>query len=441
MGKEKKDMYRHLKKKLVMMYWLTSTMILVCVILIILFYWVKRDRRNELTAFERAAENFAEQAQQAEGIKHSWVKQMESRNEWYLKFYENDVDLQLPDGSIEEESLDDLFSQLHAVVEDEQPLFFNVLYYNGMKSSGIHELSNSDGNIYYGKIYFMKFNTSNRKVLILHRITTTKAAVLRYVSVLMLCLLFGSLLLFIFSFCYVGYVVRPVEEANTKQKAFIASVSHELRTPLAVLQVGVGSLKKELDVMEDGTRLKRYLYPMEGECVRMNRLVEDMLLLAATDQKNWTIRTESVDIETLLIECYDSFCMMNQEHQNQIQIDLSEEVLPEIQGDTQRLKQVIMILLDNAMSYTNPEDGITLRAYAKDHEISIEVEDHGEGMSDAEKQKVFEQFYRRENSRNNRRHFGLGLSIAKRLVELHQGRIEVKDTKGQGTTFVVHLPV
>ena len=440
-NKNKENIYGHLKRKLVLMYGGTSTLILTVVLTAILIFWIAQDRSNELNAFDRSSRYFTEQVQQMLEIKHSWIKQLEAENGWLLRFYENDVDLNLPDGSENNERLDGVFDQLNVVLEKKEPLFYSVMSLNGLKTSDTHLVHMKDGREYYGKVILIKYNSSQRTIMLLHRLPAMTGRVLRHGRFLMMCLVFGTMLLFAFSYYYVRYVVRPVEEANAKQKEFIASVSHELRSPLAVLQVGVGSMKKELNELEDGKKLKRYLYPMEGECVRMNRLIEDMLLLAATDQKNWTIRTESVDVETLLIDCYDAFSMMNQEHQNQIQIDLSENSLPTIQGDAQRIKQVIMILLDNAMSYTNLADGITLRAYERNQEICIEVEDHGEGMSDAEKKKIFDRFYRREGSRSDRRHFGLGLSIAKRLIELHHGTIEVKDTKGQGTTFVIHLPV
>lgn len=433
------DMYKKLKKRLIFMYWLTSTLILTGVILSILVSQIRQDGRDGALTFERTTESFAKQIQQMTFLDHSWLKQMEEENHWYLKLCQEDTDLQLPNSYPYKGAIEDLFSRLRALVVEKEPGLFYITSINGSKSSELMKLEGIAGKKFYGRIYMIKKENISMTLSI---IQSRELEFLQYkenVMFLLICGIIGSGFLFLLSFTYVHKVVRPVEEANEKQKQFVAAVSHEIRSPLAVIQVGVDGMKQE--ITENESHLKRYLYPMEGECVRMNRLIEDMLLLAATNQKDWTIQEADVDVETLLIECYDAFCMMNQKVQDKILIALPEEPLPWILGDAQRIKQVIMILLDNAMSYTNVGESIMLRAYPSDAEICIEIEDHGDGISDLEKKKIFEYFYRREESRSSKKHFGLGLPIAKRLVELHHGRIEVKDTKGHGTTFVVHLPV
>lgn len=434
-------MYKKLKKRLILMYWLTSTLILTGVIVSILISEIRQNRRDELLSFERSSIAFMEQMYQTSTVNHSWIKKMEQENHWYLSAMENDVDLMLPNIYPFQGEIKELFRLLKEKTKETQPFFLTILFQEGQKTSDIIKISKDDSGEYYGRMFLIRNNQSTNILMIVQRMETVVSRGMRNARLLILCEGIGSMLLFALSFFYVRNVVRPVEDANVKQKEFIAAVSHELRSPLAVLQVGVSSMQSELKQNAPESKLRRYLYPMEGECVRMNRLIEDMLLLAATDQKNWTICFSKVDIETLLINCYDAFCMMNQKVQDKIKINLSEEPLPTIFGDLERMKQVIMILLDNAMSYTNPEEGIILRAYQKQDEIRIEVEDHGAGMDDEEKRKIFERFYRREGSRSDRKHFGLGLSIARRLIELHHGRIEVKDSKDHGTTFVVCLPV
>lgn len=434
-------MYKKLKKKLILMYWLTSTMILTGVIVTILISGVRQNRRDELLSFERSSIAYMEQIQQLSTVNHSWIKKLEQENHWYLMAMQNEVDLMLPNIYPYEGDLTELFQRLKDLTEETQPDLFTVFYHDGQKTSEIIKICTDGSSEYYGRLFMIRNSQSTELLMVVKKMETVTSRCMKNARILLICELIGSMLLFLLSFGYVNKVVRPVEEANVKQREFIAAVSHELRSPLAVLRVGVSSMQADLEQYEPDSRLKKYLYPMEGECVRMNRLIEDMLLLAATDQKTWTISQTEVDLETLLIECYDAFCMMNQKVQDKIQIDLSQEDLPYIMGDAERMKQVIMILLDNAMSYTNMEDGIVLRAYRQQNEVFIEVEDHGDGINDEEKKKIFERFYRREGARSDRKHFGLGLSIAQRLVELHHGRIEVKDTNGHGTTFVVCLSV
>jgi len=229
--------------------------------------------------------------------------------------------------------------------------------------------------------------------------------------------------------------MKPLEEGQKKQNAFIAAVSHELRSPLTVIKTGVASIR------EDPSAAGQFLVHVEGECDRMARLINDMLLLAAADARHWRLNIEPIDMDTLLIECYDMFCTCMNKKQVVITLELPEEALCSIHGDKERIKQILTILTDNAMSYTPEGERIVLRAYQQKRYVVIEVEDHGKGMSEEEKKHAFERFFRGDQSRTGKKNFGLGLSIAKELIELHRGTILIRDTPGGGTTFVVKLPV
>jgi signal transduction histidine kinase len=225
-----------------------------------------------------------------------------------------------------------------------------------------------------------------------------------------------------------------LEEGQQKQKEFIAAASHELRSPLTVIKTGIASIK------EDMTKADRFLPHVEAECDRMSRLINEMLLLAAVDTKSWELAWEQVDMDTLLIECYDMFCTCLNPKQAVITLDLPEERLYRIYGDKERLKQILTILVDNAMSHI-PEGGrIALRVLQRKHFMTIAVEDNGKGILPEDKPHVFERFYRKDKSRTDKQHYGLGLSIAKELVELQHGSITVEDTFGGGTTFRMRFP-
>lgn len=182
------------------------------------------------------------------------------------------------------------------------------------------------------------------------------------------------------------------------------------------------------------------LFLIEGECNRMSRLISDMLLLASSDARTWSLFIEQVDMDTLLIECYDMFCTCFNKKDHRLTLELPEENLHVINGDRERIKQMLTILVDNAMSHTSKGEMIALRAYNQKHFVVVEVEDHGDGIHEEDKKHVFERFYRGDQSRNEKKHFGLGLSIAKELIELHEGDISIKDTTGGGATFILRLP-
>jgi signal transduction histidine kinase len=172
----------------------------------------------------------------------------------------------------------------------------------------------------------------------------------------------------------------------------------------------------------------------------MTRLISDLLLLASSDAETWSLVKEPVEMDTLLIEIYDMICSCFNKNNYQITLDLPEEELHVIYGDRERIKQIFTILIDNAMSHTPPGGIIALRAYNQKNYVVVEVEDHGHGIFDEDKKQVFERFYRGDGSRNDKKHFGLGLSIAKELIELHEGSIFIKDTPGGGATFVLRMP-
>jgi signal transduction histidine kinase len=244
----------------------------------------------------------------------------------------------------------------------------------------------------------------------------------------------GAAALFLISSIYINKVLRPLEEGQKKQKEFIAAASHELRSPLTIIKAGISSVR------EDNSKSDQFLPHIERECDRMTNLINDMLLLASADARTWTFKREQVDMDTLLIESYDMFCSCYNKNNYQLALDLPEEKLHKIIGDRERIKQILTILMDNAMNYSLSGNQITIRAYNQKHCVVIEVEDHGSGIKDEEKKQIFERFYQGDKSRNDKKHFGLGLSIAKELVELHNGDIFVKDTMGGGTTFVLRLP-
>lgn len=244
----------------------------------------------------------------------------------------------------------------------------------------------------------------------------------------------GCFVLFLISYYFVGKVLKPAEESQRKQNEFIAAASHDLRTPLAVIQSNATTL------LIGGADEKRFLPKIIEECKRMSVLIGDMLILASSDARTWQIRKEEVQTESYLIDLYDTYSALCRKKEHQLLLDFPEEALPKIYADKGRLTQIIGILIDNAVSYSPVGSSITLRPYVKKAYFCIDVEDHGKGIPKEKREKIFERFYQEDKSRNDNTHFGLGLSVAKELIELQGGRIYVKDTPQQGATFVVELP-
>ena len=247
-------------------------------------------------------------------------------------------------------------------------------------------------------------------------------------------LLIAVLALVVFSWFFTGKMLRPLEENRKKQTQFIASASHELRSPLAVILSSVQAIEA------DPGECRRFLSTIKSEGTRMSRLIGDMLALANADNKSWSIMKSPCELDTLLLETYEKYEPLLREKGISMNVELPDESLSLCRCDGGRISQVLGILLDNGASYVPAGGKIRLGVEEKEKYFRIYVEDNGPGISDENKEAVFQRFYRADSSRKDKQHFGLGLCIAKEIVTLHHGSIRIEDTKGGGTTFAVRLP-
>ncbi len=247
-------------------------------------------------------------------------------------------------------------------------------------------------------------------------------------------LLIAVLALVVFSWFFTGKMLRPLEENRKRQTQFIASASHELRSPLAVILSSVQAIEA------DPGECRRFLSTIKSEGTRMSRLIGDMLALANADNKSWSIMKSPCELDTLLLETYEKYEPLLREKGISMNVELPDESLSPCRCDGGRISQVLGILLDNGASYVPAGGKIRLGVEEKEKYFRIYVEDNGPGISDENKDAVFQRFYRADSSRRDKQHFGLGLCIAKEIVTLHHGSIRIEDTKGGGTTFVVRLP-
>ena len=247
-------------------------------------------------------------------------------------------------------------------------------------------------------------------------------------------LLIAVLALVVFSWFFTGKMLRPLEENRKRQTQFIASASHELRSPLAVILSSVQAIEA------DPGECRRFLSPIKSEGTRMSRLIGDMLALANADNKSWSIMKSPCELDTLLLETYEKYEPLLREKGISMNVELPDESLSPCRCDGGRISQVLGILLDNGASYVPAGGKIRIGVEEKEKYFRIYVEDNGPGISDENKEAVFQRFYRADSSRKDKQHFGLGLCIAKEIVTLHHGSIRIEDTKGGGTTFVVRLP-
>ncbi|MCE4048865.1 sensor histidine kinase [Bacillus sp. Au-Bac7] len=230
--------------------------------------------------------------------------------------------------------------------------------------------------------------------------------------------------------------IAPVKEAFNKQKQFISDASHELKTPLSVIHTNTDVL---LSNQEDliANQLK-WIHHIKTETERMKLLTNDLLYLAEMDDK----RSDLVFAPFNISKVVESVILTMEGVIYEKEVNLEYHIEPELNtfGNVEQMKQLVMILIDNAIKYTNLQGLITVDLRKRHNEILLEVTNTGEGIISEHLEKIFDRFYRNDPSRSRKNGGnGLGLAIAKSIVEKHKGKITVKSTPGGITTFTVRL--
>lgn len=273
--------------------------------------------------------------------------------------------------------------------------------------------------------------------LYLHSLDSFKQRVFRQrIGYFFICLI-SIALLYIFSFYFTALVLKPLIRNHEKQKQFIALSSHELRSPLAVFKTGLSILRSS----PEPDKANHFFDILEEEIKRMEHLINDLLFLSKAEQSTVNYEFKPVNLPVLLSSTYDKYLPIAEEKQILFSLDMKKFGDLWCICDSQRIEQVIIILLDNALTYTPQGGTITLGLDTSRTKHLIYVRDTGSGISNSEKEKIFDKFYQANASHNTKNHFGLGLSIAKAICHAHKGNITVSDTNGGGSTFTISLPV
>jgi signal transduction histidine kinase len=238
------------------------------------------------------------------------------------------------------------------------------------------------------------------------------------------------------SFWLAGRTLQPIATALQRQRDFTADASHELRTPLALVRGNA-----ELMLRHPEKRISEYddvVHDIVDESDRLGRLVSDLLTLARADSGHVQIVRREVDLSGVAAQSLHAIEPLARAKGLTIRDDIAPGIA--VSGDADRLSQLCLILLDNAVRYT-PAGTVTLRLTRDGHGTALSVSDTGSGIEAEHLDRLFDRFYRVDEARSTEAGgTGLGLSIAKWIAEVHGGRISVASTPGAGSTFTVHLP-
>ena len=236
-------------------------------------------------------------------------------------------------------------------------------------------------------------------------------------------------------------VAHDITEATRYQRLreeFVANVSHELRTPLAVIKGFVETLRD--GALDDRERAVRYLDTVATYAEQLSNLVNDILDLSRLEGRGVSARRDRVDVGATLQKAAELLHPAAERKQQTLSIEIAEK-LPAVLGSSEYLGRAFGNLIENAIKYTREGGAIKVSAATVDGRVLVAVEDNGIGISEEDLPRIFERFYRSDQSRSREMGgTGLGLSIVKHIVQAHAGAIEVTSRLGAGSKFTVRLP-
>jgi two-component system, OmpR family, sensor histidine kinase CiaH len=229
-----------------------------------------------------------------------------------------------------------------------------------------------------------------------------------------------------------GKALTPVQEAFGRQQAFVADASHELRTPLTVIKANAEYLQltdPDSDEIAD----------IVSETDRLSALVDSLLSLARGERGDRPI-SDVFDVGQVATQTVEAMIPLADERQIQLRVDATPGL--RIAGDREQIRQLLVILVDNALRYTPPGGSVAVMVTRSGGDALVQVRDTGIGIAREAHDRVWERFYRGDEARNrDSGGAGLGLAIAKQLVEDHEGRVGLESVPGEGSTFSVRLPL
>ena len=244
------------------------------------------------------------------------------------------------------------------------------------------------------------------------------------------------IILYFISRFFANRAITPVKEAFDKQKQFVADASHELKTPLTIISTNADVLLSNSD--DTIRNQSKWLYYIKSETERMTRLTNDLLYLTKMDDSSSSMIFAKFDMS----EAVENIILTMEAVIFEKHVSLNYDIDPHltVQGNSEQIKQVIMILVDNSVKYTNSKGTVTVSLKKKNNDVILSITNTGEGIAAEHLTRIFDRFYRTDASRARAQGgYGLGLAIAKSIVEQHKGNIYAQSVVGESTTFSIHL--
>lgn len=426
-------MFQKLHIQLTLFCTLICGAILVFMSLICLSVSERESRERNFADFQINVNMLVNHLESQTVISYAWISQFCTDTHFELDIQDNGSRLvfdTLSPGSLDEEH----FNQVRQIAAADYGILEESVTANSVLS--IHqefELAVS-GTTYYGAMVLIPKHSGVLNIAALYSLTELNKRILFQRFLFAGADIFGILLLGIFFWFFTWRMIQPLAVSRQKQAEFVAAASHELRSPLTVILSCLSAMKQA-----SPAEAAHFSETIAHEGQRMSRLIDDMLTLSGTDSSHFAIHKKPAELDTLLLSAYEKFEPLARKKSISLHISLPEELVQPCLCDRERMEQVFAILLDNAVSYTPMNGSISLSLKTSSDKLTFRIADNGIGIPDEEKEAVFERFYRCDKSHKDKSHFGLGLCIAREIIQMHRGKLWIEDTPGGGATFVIAL--
>lgn len=280
-------------------------------------------------------------------------------------------------------------------------------------------------------------DSEDRYVQLLINVDSEHELMKNFGAVIIFTVILGILVSIVISYVLSKNTLKPLKESIENQMEFIQNASHELRTPLTIIQAQQELLLKEPEakILDKSEEIILTL----NETKRLTKLTKDLMILSRADSKSLNLQKESVNIDEFIEGIVKPYIELLEIQEKNILLNLNCK--NDINIDSNRIYQLIVIVLDNAIKYTEQGDTIEINTSMRDNKCIIEIKDTGIGVSDDGLERIFERFYREDRARNRETGgSGLGLSIASFIVSAHGGTIKATHNQPKGTIFTIKLP-
>ena len=430
-------MLKTLRTRLAKICMLITATILATMSLISLGILEEQFNAQQYTLIENHLNSIVFRLQTEKSISHTFLSKLEATNQLLINIEDNGIPLLFKGNTPSITPRAQLFSEAIAIAEDTYHFSSSTLYASTLDIPKVSfEFQTPHHEHYLAIMGTFSSDSGHFRLILLKNMKSMNhyIGLLRWLFVGLT--IIGFLLLGIFSFWFSGHATRPIELAQKKQTDFIAAASHELRSPLAVIHTNTSAL-----ALNANQETLRFTTSIHNECTRMKHLIDDLLLLANMDAKHWSIQTTPTEIDTLVLDMYECLIPLSKQKNLIFNVILPDDLLPPLMLDNERIRQTLSILLDNAFTYTPAGNKVSLVLTSSPHVLTISVIDNGPGITEEHKPYIFDRFYRVDSSRHDKNHYGLGLSIAYEMMQLHHGHLTLQDTPGGGCTFSLIFPI